>query len=276
MFGVRLLSGIVILAISIFGMAIGGPVLCIGLCIISLIGFKEMTQVLGVSDVNGKKVNALEIIGFVGIVTLYAGVYSVYYLDSFVFMMGALVCTILAFMFAYVFAFPKFNADQAVGAVFAYIYAPLMLSFIYLTREGADGAYVVWLILISSWGCDTMAYVSGKLFGKHKAFPELSPKKTVEGCVGGVLGSALIGAIYAALAINGNLDIQGSICKTAILAGAGALMSIVGDLAASAIKRNRNIKDYGKLIPGHGGIMDRFDSTIVVAPLVYFLAVCLL
>ncbi|MBP5197591.1 MAG: phosphatidate cytidylyltransferase [Lachnospiraceae bacterium] len=279
MFGVRLLSGIVILAISILGMAVGGEVLCIGLCIISLIGFREMTKVLGVSGNDtegGKKFSAPEIIGFVGIVALYAGVYAVYLTDSFVYMLGAVVFTILALMFAYVFAFPKFNAEKIIGAVFAFVYAPLMLSFVYLTREGNAGIYVVWLILISSWGCDTMAYVAGKLFGKHKAFPELSPKKTIEGCVGGVLGSALIGAIYASLVINGRVDITGSVWKIAVLTAAGALMSMVGDLAASAIKRNRDIKDYGKLIPGHGGIMDRFDSTIVVAPLVFFLTVVLL
>jgi phosphatidate cytidylyltransferase len=100
--------------------------------------------------------------------------------------------------------------------------------------------------------------------------PELSPKKTVEGAVGGVLGSAVAGMIYAACMIrfmhaeNVRTPVYGLICVC------GALISMVGDLAASAIKRNHDIKDYGRLIPGHGGILDRFDSVIFTAPAIYF------
>jgi len=109
----------------------------------------------------------------------------------------------------------------------------------------------------------------GVVLGRHKAFPQLSPHKTVEGCVGGVLGCALIGGIYGYFAFN-NAVILAVICAV------GAVMSMVGDLAASAIKRNHDIKDYGNLIPGHGGIMDRFDSMIVTAPMTYFLVLWLL
>ena len=133
-----------------------------------------------------------------------------------------------------------------------------------------DGKYLVWLILLSSWGCDTFAYCAGKLFGKHKMTPKLSPKKTVEGAIGGVVGAAVLGFLYGTFFKNNMIQvinpgvISGAACAIA------AVISMVGDLAASAIKRNHDIKDYGNLIPGHGGILDRFDSMIFTAPAIYF------
>lgn len=99
--------------------------------------------------------------------------------------------------------------------------------------------------------------------------PVLSPKKSVEGAVGGVAGAALLGSVYA-------WATQGQVLEYAVICAVGALISMVGDLAASAIKRNQGIKDYGKLIPGHGGILDRFDSVIFTAPVIYFLSVLIL
>ena len=108
------------------------------------------------------------------------------------------------------------------------------------------------------------------LFGKHKMAPKLSPKKSIEGAVGGVVGAAILGFLYGMFfEKHMNVIMQPgfvSACACAI----GALISQVGDLAASAIKRNHEIKDYGHLIPGHGGIMDRFDSMIFTAPAIYF------
>ena len=158
------------------------------------------------------------------------------------------------------------------AAVFSFLYAPVLLSFVYLTRECETGIYLVWLILISSWGCDTCAYVVGKLIGKKHIFPELSPHKSLEGCIGGVAGAALIGGLYAHFFVEAAFPDQIITWTIAFICAAGAVMSMVGDLAASAIKRNHNIKDYGKLIPGHGGIMDRFDSMTVTAPMTYFLS----
>ena len=104
--------------------------------------------------------------------------------------------------------------------------------------------------------------------------PKLSPKKSVEGGIGGIAGAALLGVLYA-LAINKWGDAGAGIVRFAIIGAAGGAISQVGDLAASAIKRNHNIKDYGKLIPGHGGILDRFDSVIFTAPIIYYLSVLL-
>ena len=154
-------------------------------------------------------------------------------------------------------------------AFFAIVYVGVMLSYVYQTRMLDGGKFHVWLIFLCSWGCDTCAYCVGVLFGKHKMAPVLSPKKSVEGAVGGVVGAILLGIIYAAAT-------KGGMVEYAIICGVGALISMVGDLAASAIKRNQGIKDYGKLIPGHGGILDRFDSVIFTAPIIYFLSVLLI
>ena len=100
----------------------------------------------------------------------------------------------------------------------------------------------------------------------------LSPKKSVEGAIGGVLGTALLTVLYANIFRN-TMGIENrEIVTIAVISMVGALISMVGDLTASAIKRNYEIKDYGKLIPGHGGILDRFDSVIITAPIIYFLA----
>ena len=102
--------------------------------------------------------------------------------------------------------------------------------------------------------------------------PVLSPKKSVEGAVGGVASAAVFGAIYAAVIGRFMQNGGNKIAVFALIGAVGALISMVGDLAASAIKRNHDIKDYGKLIPGHGGILDRFDSVIITAPVIYLLA----
>ena len=177
----------------------------------------------------------------------------------------AIIISMILILFVYVFGYPKYRAEQVMAAFFGMVYVAVMLSFIYLTRNLPDGKFLVWLIFLCSWGCDTCAYCVGMLIGKHKMAPVLSPKKSIEGAVGGVVGAALLGVIYAAAT-------QGKMAEYALICAVGALISMVGDLAASAIKRNQNIKDYGKLIPGHGGILDRFDSVIITAPVIYYLA----
>ncbi len=147
-----------------------------------------------------------------------------------------------------------------------------MLSFLYLTRMLESGNFIVWMILISAWGCDTCAYCVGVLIGKHKLAPKLSPKKSIEGAVGGVIGAAALGALYGFLVVERVIHDKRLAAPFAVIGGTGPVISQVGDLAASGIKRDHGIKDYGKLIPGHGGIMDRFDSVIFTAPVIYFLA----
>ena len=114
------------------------------------------------------------------------------------------------------------------------------------------------------------------LIGKHKLPSELSPKKSIEGCIGGIVGAALIGFIYATIFKSHLTTIDNPQLSLAIIGAVSSILSQIGDLAASAIKRNHGIKDYGKLIPGHGGILDRFDSIIFTAPIVYLLLMTIL
>lgn len=272
MFWTRLFSGVVMVVIALATMWLGGPYLAGILLLISLAGYRELTKAQKVNTA-GKGFNGLEIAGLTGVIVYYAVMYI--WQDT-TLMLMCIVLVFMAEMFLYVVLFPRYQAQQVVTAVFSFLYAPVMLSFIYMTRAGQLGIYLVWLILISSWGCDTCAYCVGKLIGRKKIFPVLSPHKSLEGCIGGVAGAALLGGLYAYFVIEPVVPDQKVLWVIVFISAVGALMSMVGDLAASAIKRNYDIKDYGKILPGHGGIMDRFDSVIVTAPMIYFLSVLLL
>lgn len=272
MFVTRLVSGIVLVIIALITMSLGGLPLAAVLLAISLVAFRELSKALLCAS-DERRLNALEIVGMLGVTAYYAAVY--FGADEIILLM-CIVGVFMAEMFLYVITFPKYEAKQVVAAVFSFLYAPVMLSFVYLTRECPQGIYIVWLILISSWGCDTCAYAVGKLIGRIRIFPVLSPKKSLEGCVGGVVGAALLGGLYGYFFVEKAFPNQTVMWIIAFICAVGAVMSIVGDLTASAIKRNHNIKDYGKLIPGHGGIMDRFDSMIVTAPMIYFLTILMI
>lgn len=271
MFWTRFISSVVLVLIALVTLILGGPTLAVVSYLISLIGYFELCRATKVSE--GKKVNALEIVGILGITSYYV---AMYFTDNLLFLLMAIIITFMLSMCVYVVTFPKLQASQVMDAFFHFMYAPVMLSFIYMTRQIHYGEYIVWLILISSWGCDTCAYLVGICIGKKKIFPILSPKKSLEGCIGGVLGAGLIGAGFGYFIVESVVKDQTVTWIVAFICIVGAIMSQVGDLAASAIKRNHEIKDYGKLIPGHGGIMDRFDSVIVTAPMIYFLAAILI
>lgn len=266
MFFTRLVSGIVLVVIAIVLMVLGGNILLAALGVISLIGLFELYRTVKIEK------SVLGAAGYLLAAAYYIYVWLNPYGDQipFAFIIGGLMI-ILAI---YVFAFPEFSFEQMVMTFFGVIYVPVMLSYIYKTWM-LDGGFLVWLIFLASWGCDTCAYCVGMLIGKHKMTPKLSPKKSVEGAVGGILGAMILGFVYGSV-LGGSMTLTSPGVECSIICGVGAVISQIGDLAASAIKRNHNIKDYGKLIPGHGGIMDRFDSVIFVAPAIYFTAMCLL
>lgn len=273
MFKTRLLSGILLVILALVTLISGGYVTFFVVGAISLVGMYELYRVFQIEK------NALGICGYLFAALYYALLLMKQYampaggnvLDWFMLLfIGFLVC-LLAVM---VFTYPKYHAKEVVAAFFGLFYVAVMLSYIYQIRMLEGGVFIVWLVFVCSWGCDTCAYCVGMLIGKHKMAPVLSPKKSVEGGVGGIVGAALIGVLYA-LAINqwGNAGVN--VVQFAVIGAVGGAISQVGDLAASAVKRNYEIKDYGTLIPGHGGILDRFDSVIFTAPVIYFLAALL-
>ena len=269
MFKTRLLSGIMLVIIALLTVGTGGGVLFSTLLIISLIGMIELYKVFKIDR------SAPGIAGYIFTIAFYVLLLVKDILPPtvnwFVMLFMLYVITMMLIM---VFSYPDFSTTQIFAAFFGLFYIPVMLSFIYSTRMLEQGKFIVWLVFFCSWGADTCAYCAGMLFGKHKMAPKLSPKKSVEGGIGGVLGASLLAFIYA-ICVNkfGGADV--STVSFAIIGAAAGAISIVGDLAASAIKRFHDIKDYGKLIPGHGGIMDRFDSVIITAPIIYYLAVLL-
>ncbi len=264
MFKTRLISGILLVAAALLLIISGGYILYFTMLALSLIAAGELYLATGVRG--EKTFGLMDTVGYLAIVIFYL---ALLFLPSSLHLM-AVIIGFFMIMFVYVFSYPKYNAFQSMATVFSIIYCGIMLSCIYQTRMlPGNGQYLVWLIFICAWGCDTCAYCVGMLFGKHKMAPVLSPKKSVEGAIGGIAGAVIIGIIYA-------LFTKGSVSHYAIICAAGAFISMIGDLAASAIKRNMNIKDYGKLIPGHGGILDRFDSIIFTAPIIYYLSIMLI
>ena len=267
----RVISGIVIGIVLAAVLIPGGYVLSAALLIVSLIAFFELTRALGVHE-EGKKINMLEACGYASILVHYIQMMLVkdyrYYIFSIMF-------AFFLIMVCYVVTFPRFKASQAIFCFFCFIYAPVNMSFVYLLRIRHLGAYFAWVPFIA-WVCDTCAYFAGRAFGKHKMAPVLSPKKTIEGAIGGILGSVIVGGIIGYILYVNETHTPSTVWGLMIICFAGSIISQIGDLLASGIKRDHNIKDYGTLIPGHGGIMDRFDSVIFVIPCIYFLAAVML
>ncbi len=132
------------------------------------------------------------------------------------------------------------------------------------------GVIYVVLALMGAWIADSGAYFAGSLFGKHKLCPEVSPKKTIEGFIGGIVCNVAVflifNIVYAAIMEQQGTPITYSVIATVLLAMASAILGTVGDLTASVLKRQLEIKDYGTIMPGHGGVLDRFDSVLLVLP----------
>lgn len=260
MFAKRLISGIVLVLLALVFVIQGGGILLLVSGIISLIGLFELYRVMKIER---------ELVGMVGYlaVLLY---YAMLWFHGEAYEMLLEVGILMVLLAIYVFTFPKYKTEQITVAFFGFFYVAVLFSYLYQVRGMEDGAYLVWLIFLSSWGCDTCAYCAGMLLGKHKLAPVLSPKKSIEGAVGGTLGAILLGVIYAAVFGGKMTEFANPLFACGAACGIAAVISQIGDLAASAIKRNHNIKDYGNLIPGHGGILDRFDSMLFTAPAIYF------
>ena len=272
MFLTRLISGILLLAFTFVTMFFGGQVLLVTLFMISLLGLYELYKVMKFENTPLAYVGYVaSFIWYINIDTKQSPLFNVNVPELMV-----LSIAVVALLLVFVVKYPKYSATQLFSAIFGIFYIPVMISFIFKTRETiAFGQWLAWMVYVSSWGSDTCAYAVGRLFGKRKLAPNLSPKKSIEGSIGGIVGSALMGVIFGLLMSNFTGKSENLIIIFAVIGGLGSVISQIGDLAASGIKRNYDIKDYGNLIPGHGGILDRYDSIIITAPIVYFLSLYL-
>ena len=195
-----------------------------------------------------------------------------------------LALPVLAFLFVlglFLHAILRYGKEGAVpfahltAGIFGGLLFPLMLSCLLRLRMGELGQVMVWLPLAISFGSDTFALFVGMAFGRHKLAPHVSPKKTVEGGVGGLLGGVLGMMLLHAVGsriLGSSFLSWGQILALGLL---GSVIDQIGDLSFSVIKREFGVKDYGKLLPGHGGVLDRFDSVTFVAPFAYLLSALL-
>lgn len=183
---------------------------------------------------------------------------------------AAMLIYILYLMMLAVFNHDKYSLNDLAMCFMTAVYIISGFSSVQFLRDISTENNIYLLVFIGAWITDIFAYFTGVLFGKHKLCETISPKKTIEGSVGGILFCALSFVLFTVFA----LDTEVTLWKCAVLAGAGVIISIVsqiGDLSMSLIKRHYGIKDFGKIFPGHGGMLDRFDSIIAVALTLFIL-----
>ena len=255
----RVISGLAMVPLLLV-VYFGGYWLIAATCIVSVIGIKEFF--------NGFRQMGIEPslkLGYAAIALLYGLHCYMYYMGDFnnIFVLAWLVLVIMAGSL-YMFDLEKRKPEDAMATMTGIIYVVFFAFHVVLVDEIDNFSIMKWLILLTAFGSDIFAYFSGMLFGRHKLCPELSPKKTIEGAVGGVLGSVLLSALF------GFIFARQYLIHFVIIGLLASPVSMLGDLTASAYKRKMGIKDYGDLIPGHGGIMDRFDSVLFTAPFVYY------
>ena len=179
MFKTRLISGIVLMAITIALMVNGGFPLFWVITAISVIGLFELYRAVGME----KTLPA--VVGYLSSIVI-----DILILDNYYeYLLMWLIASLMVLMACYVIAYPKYNSEQMTMLFFGLIYVTVMLSFVFKVRFVQNGILYVWLIFIGAWGSDTCAYCVGKLLGKHKLPSKLSPNKTIEGCLGGIIGA---------------------------------------------------------------------------------------
>lgn len=251
--------GALILAPFIIFLFLGGIYLKYGIMILSLLGMYEFYKV-----VKSKNIQPITVAGYLLCIVYYITLNkTIDYRMSFF----LLIITVFIIMCIPVLD-TDYNFIDISITILAFLYVAVFFSFIVLVNNKTYGNYLVWLIFISSWLCDTTAYYTGKAFGKRKLCPKVSPKKTVEGSIGGMLGSTIACGVFGyVINLNGvsiliyHFFLIGAIC---------GVFCQFGDLTASSIKRYIGVKDYSNLIPGHGGILDRFDSILFASVVVYY------
>lgn len=249
----RIISAIVLLPALVFILVKGGLLLAVFALICSLIGINEFSNALGDNSSQPTKylLFLFSILQFIAIYKNNPNI-TVALTFALIFTQGALV------------VFEINSPINAALSIFTFFYVSVSISYIYqISRE-----YIIFFpyIFIISMVTDTFAYFTGVFFGKHKLSPHLSPKKTIEGSIGGI-GFCVVASFIYAIVRHPNFLIY--VIPFAVL---GSIISQIGDIFASAFKRAMDIKDYGNLIPGHGGILDRADSIIFTTAYVYIVA----
>ncbi|MGI6123504.1 MAG: phosphatidate cytidylyltransferase [Acetivibrionales bacterium] len=274
----RIISGIIAGAILIVLMLLPPYVLALTALVASIIGLFELSNALKQKNIHIDMfvsiVSAVVIMGkaygvtipvdiFPGLSEFFTKAFAVENLNAFFYILALyLFCRII-------FDRTNCHIEDIAYTLLGIVYIPFLLSFAVMIRNLERGFEFIWLVLIGSMMTDIFAYFVGVSIGKTKIIPHISPKKTVEGSIGGAIGCMLIMILYGAIIMNRQDVAPISLHHFAIMGLLCGVVAQLGDWAASAIKRYTAIKDFGNLIPGHGGIMDRADSILFVSPLVY-------
>ena len=256
--GVGILLFFAVLYISIYF----SPILLIALAALNLIAVYEMLRNTGLN----------KCLPLIFTAVIFAAV------APFVFSYGSLL-TCIAVVFIYTLAVIVlsivYHRCVDMQALFSTLSAPIMLSVAFTSIYGlftiTDTKHLFFILIFAfSWGADSGAYFGGTFFGKHKLAPIISPKKTIEGAAFGVLGSVVVTVIVCLIYKNA-LSVGINWAVVTLCAIVFSVVGMIGDLFASLIKRSCGIKDYGNLMPGHGGVLDRFDSVLLISPLFYII-----
>ncbi|KMT23078.1 phosphatidate cytidylyltransferase [Clostridium cylindrosporum] len=253
---IRLISALIAFPILVFFVVSGGYVFKVGIGIITAIAIYEYTKAY-----KPAKINVIWPIMALGFFISYLLIFlnKPGYSDVIIYFITLISMATPIFN-------QKYNVLSSAVTVIGYIYIVNFFELLIPIRAHQYGSSLIWLVLLISFFCDTFAYYIGKTFGKHKLCPIVSPKKTVEGSIGGIIGSVIGVVLWGVL----NPGINFTWTTLIILGIVSSVISQVGDLSASIIKRYSGVKDYGKIMPGHGGILDRFDSILFTAPVVYY------
>ncbi|MCT4545423.1 MAG: phosphatidate cytidylyltransferase [Vallitalea sp.] len=259
----RIISSIIALPILLVPLIFGGNILTLILFLVSILGLYEFYRAYKVNSLIYKS------IGYIAAVSYYC----ILIIDKSEYLQEFFGIFFLILLIIYVFMYPRYNLKDIMIIFIGFFYVVYLLSYIMLVRNNElYGAWLVWLIFIVAFGSDTVAYFVGITFGKHKLAVKLSPKKSIEGSIGGIVGAIILSVIYGCILLKiGKLSDTIILISFAVIGGVGSILGQIGDLAASGMKRQTSIKDFGTIMPGHGGILDRLDSIIFTAPFVYYI-----
>lgn len=252
--------GAAILSPLIIVLFLGGIYLKVLVALLSLMGIYEFYNVS-----RKKGINPLSIVSYILTIVYYIMIIN----NSFSFeKLFLMILFALFIMLCIPVISDKYNFIDVAVTLMGFFYVTMFFSFIALINDKPNGKYLIWIIFISAWLCDTSAYYVGKYFGKNKLCPRVSPKKTIEGSIGGLIGSTLFCGIYGVV-VN-SFGVQVPVYHFIFMGIVCGVFCQFGDLVASSIKRYVDVKDYSNLIPGHGGILDRFDSILFTSVIVYY------
>ena len=262
----RVITGIIIIAFLVFILWLNIPIVdTIVIFTISLIGMYEYNKAFKSAGYN--------VVPFIGYLSCTPILLIGLNIETKNIITIAMVGISFLLMYTFIYSILrklKTTIIEVSITALSFIYIPFLFSFLKLILMMENGRILIWFVIMGAFACDTMAYLIGCKFGKRKLCPDVSPKKTIEGSIAGIIGVIIAYIIIYAIAKYG-FSKQLNIWLIMLMAIVSGVNGQFGDLAASAIKRFCKIKDFGTIMPGHGGILDRCDSIMFVAPLVYII-----